>query len=450
MIFSREEELTAENRLLRSALYANDLNQLMEVLRQNVGVESIVEYDVTDEGIKLQEEWGTKEVSEYQDRVKIDQEKEYNQPLINVIEKKQAFFIERGSKYLKRKDQGSIYLIPKILDEQVKRVYKVQASDDNALFNPNYTELFTSLILAVVRKKEEIDQRENLLEIVKNVTSKLSLNERLQEIVKIVDNLSFIDKCAIKFYIDGYLVVKAVSANFNAYYNNFTSIELEKHKEDFEMVTSAKAFFTKEPVAEMDLDPAKSKAAAEGLKSMLSIPLLFDKDKDAIGVLNVFTENKHRFTREETSTIQKFADLAALTLTEAEIYEKNIKVNTKLQKTLQEKERTLFELNQTQEKLVKAEKLAVLGEIAVSVNHEINNPLTAIMLLAQVLKNKAAKLPELDVEIKERTTTIIEYIYKIQRTLEQLNKAAKSDNILSKEYVSGTNMLDLEGMSRSI
>ncbi|HAR63459.1 MAG: hypothetical protein DKM50_12255 [Candidatus Margulisiibacteriota bacterium] len=446
-MLSKEEELLAENFLLKRALYANDLNQLMEVLRL-VNVESIVEYDITEEGIKLQEEWGVREVSEYHDRSKIDPNKEYNQPLLNVIGSSEPFFIEKGSKYLKRKDQGSIFLIPKMVDNQIKRIYKVQSKEDNDLFNPKNTELFTNLILAVVRKKEEIDQREKLIEIIKNITAKMTLNERLNEIVKIVDNLAFIDKCAIKLYEDGLLVVKAVSANFNSYINNSTSIELEKQKDTDKMATSSIAFFTKQPVSEQYLDPNKSKAAAEGLLSMLSIPLIGDNDREAIGVLNVFTEKEHNFKEDEINIIEKFADLAALTIIEADIYEKNIKMNQKLQQALKEKERTLIELEETQGKLVKAEKLAVLGEIAVSVNHEINNPLTAIMLLAQVMKNKVVNNPELRSEITERTSTIIEYIYKIQNTLEQLNKAAKSDNILSKEYVTGTNMIDLEGMSQ--
>lgn len=439
---SENDQLIAQITLLKSAIYAESPEQLMELLREKVNVESISEYDVNDRGIKKQEEWGNPASTEYRERIKIDSEKMHNKPLLDVIEKKEPFFIGKGSKFLKRENQGSIFLIPNIIDNQVKRIYKVQCSQENELFREENTELFADMMLAVVNQKEDIQRREALIDIVKNITSKMSLSERLKEIVKIVDNMAFIDKCAIKLLEDDKLVVHAVSTNFGTYFKNVTSIEQEKEKDKENMATSAMAFLSNKFVYKKNLSPQQSKAITEGITSMLSVPLI--AAGKTLGVINVFTEKEHEFSSEEMNTIEKFASLAAMTIMNARSYEKNIKMNEQLTLALEEKDQALKQLKQTQEKLMKAEKKAILGEIAVSVNHEINNPLTAIMLSAQVLKNKTDGESNLSKEINERTNTILEYINKIQQIIEKLSNASKADEVISKEYVSGTSMLDLD------
>ena len=62
--------------------------------------------------------------------------------------------------------------------------------------------------------------------------------------------------------------------------------------------------------------------------------------------------------------------------------------NVELEKRVEERTR---ELVKTQEQLVQAEKLATLGTLAGGVAHEINNPLTAVLTNAQILKMSANK-----------------------------------------------------------
>ena len=57
--------------------------------------------------------------------------------------------------------------------------------------------------------------------------------------------------------------------------------------------------------------------------------------------------------------------------------------NKKLLDEIRERERTQNELRETQQELIQAAKLAVLGQMSAGLNHEINQPLTAIQTYAR-------------------------------------------------------------------
>lgn len=57
--------------------------------------------------------------------------------------------------------------------------------------------------------------------------------------------------------------------------------------------------------------------------------------------------------------------------------------NNKLLEEVKERERTQTELRETQQELIQAAKLAVLGQMSAGLNHEMNQPLTAIQTYAR-------------------------------------------------------------------
>lgn len=99
-------------------------------------------------------------------------------------------------------------------------------------------------------------------------------------------------------------------------------------------------------------------ARREGLVSLLSVPLTFRGA--AIGALNVYTGVPHSFSNEEIQVLAAFADLSALALEKARLYER---------------------LVDTEEQLRRQEQLSVLGLLAAEVAHEIRNPLTVMQML---------------------------------------------------------------------
>lgn len=90
--------------------------------------------------------------------------------------------------------------------------------------------------------------------------------------------------------------------------------------------------------------------------------------------------------------------------------------NVELEKRV--KDRTL-ELERTQEQLIQAEKLATLGTLAGGVAHEINNPLTAVLTNAQILKMTAAG------DAKESLDLIEEGAKRCQTIVQKLMKYAR-------------------------
>jgi signal transduction histidine kinase len=129
-------------------------------------------------------------------------------------------------------------------------------------------------------------------------------------------------------------------------------------------------------------------ARQEGLVSLLSVPLLFAGQP--IGTLNVYTGRPYNFSNEEIRILSALAELSAIAIEKARLYERIVDV---------------------EEQLRQNEKLSALGLLAAEVAHEIRNPLTVMKLLYHSLD---LKFPASDPRAKD--TRIIE------AKIEHLNK----------------------------
>lgn len=96
------------------------------------------------------------------------------------------------------------------------------------------------------------------------------------------------------------------------------------------------------------------------------------------------------------------------------------------------------DLRSKQEELVKSKRLAAIGEVVASVNHEINNPLMIISGNAQFLEMSMDGYPE---EMKERVQAILEETRRISQVTRKLREIK---NPVSEDYASGGGqMIDL-------
>jgi DNA-binding response OmpR family regulator/two-component sensor histidine kinase len=93
-------------------------------------------------------------------------------------------------------------------------------------------------------------------------------------------------------------------------------------------------------------------------------------------------------------------------------------------------------LKQANKQIIESEKIATMAKFAVSVNHEINNPLCAISLNIELLKRRCK-----DEEFQQIFKAIDTNIEKIN---EITNKISNLKKIVVKEYLPGIDMIDLE------
>lgn len=95
-------------------------------------------------------------------------------------------------------------------------------------------------------------------------------------------------------------------------------------------------------------------------------------------------------------------------------------------------------LKKAQKQLVEVEKMAAIGQIAVSINHEINNPLCTISMVAQLLKQE---LSDSSPNVADRLTQLEENVHRI---MEVTRKVSQMNQPNSSEYLPNQLMIDLK------
>jgi signal transduction histidine kinase len=142
-------------------------------------------------------------------------------------------------------------------------------------------------------------------------------------------------------------------------------------------------------------------ARREGLVSLLSVPLIFSGQ--CIGALSVYTSRFYSFSNEEIKILSALAELSAIAIEKARLYERIVDV---------------------EEQLRQNEKLSALGLLAAEVAHEIRNPLTVMKLLYHSLdlqfeaKDPRAKDVKIIESKIEHLNKIVEQILAFARTTE--------------------------------
>ncbi len=140
-------------------------------------------------------------------------------------------------------------------------------------------------------------------------------------------------------------------------------------------------------------------ARREGLVALLSVPLLYGGR--AIGTLSVYTGEPYNFSNEEIRILSALAELSAIAIERARLYERIVDV---------------------EEQLRHNEQLSALGLLAAEVAHEIRNPLTVLKMLYHSLDLKFA--PE---DPRSKDARIIdEKIEHLNRIVEQILDFART------------------------
>ena len=155
-------------------------------------------------------------------------------------------------------------------------------------------------------------------------------------------------------------------------------------------------------------------ARKERLVSMLAVPLAFGEK--TIGVLTVYTQQRHRFSNDEIKLLMALGDLSAVAI---------------------EKGRLLARVVDMEEKLRASERLSALGLLAAEIAHEIRNPLTVMQMLFHAL----VETTQMDATSQRDAELISEKMRQMNRILDQVLSFARSSEPI-KELVHAPQLID--------
>lgn len=164
-----------------------------------------------------------------------------------------------------------------------------------------------------------------------------------------------------------------------------------------------------EDVAEDPRFIYKDAAREEGLCSALFVGLI-SKNKP-IGTARIYTAEPRQFSQRELDLLQTLASQAALAI-------ENRALVDNLQRTNVQLREAYTSVRDTHERLVRAEKLAVVGELAAGMAHEVKNPQTAVYGLARTIhdrfddlsRNEIRRLLKSIMAESKRTTAMVDEV----------------------------------------
>lgn len=202
---------------------------------------------------------------------------------------------------------------------------------------------------------------ETLVSVSRTINSALNVNEALQLITREACTLMEARMCSLLMLDEtGQLVLRASSGAGRAY---LSKPKLSVDESFMGVVIRRKKPMQLENVQTSSLYQNDEMARREGLVSLLSAPLIFSGQ--SVGTLNIYTGEPRSFSNEEVHVLTALAELSAIALEKAQLYERVVDV---------------------EEQMRQNEKLSALGLLAAEVAHEIRNPLTVMKMLYHSLR----------------------------------------------------------------
>jgi len=167
----------------------------------------------------------------------------------------------------------------------------------------------------------------------------------------------------------------------------------------------------------------------EQFKSLLSLPLWIGDQ--LIGVLNIAHGQENIYRHEYIHDYELLARQISLVVDKMSLKIKLEEQNTRLKEAL-------IQLEEAQDKLVEQERLAAIGQLVVTVNHEINNPLSTIVTNAEMLPHLVSSKNETSLQrVTDRIISAANKIARVTKKLAHLNTSRTS------AYLDDVSMLDL-------
>ena len=318
--------------------------------------------------------------------------------------------VTRDARYVPAREGVHSELAVPLLDEgAVRGVLNVDSTRPDAFtaVDQEWLEALAVQAVQVIRntwRHERLRHRaqlfESLASVSRTINSTLNLGDALRVITREASELMHAKMASIQMLDDTreWLVLRASHGAGTAYLNKPPLLAAESL---LGTVVRRRKPLQVENVQESGLYQQATLAREEGLVSLLAVPLIFN-DR-ATGTLSVYTGQQHIFSNEEVAILTSLAELSAIAIEKARLYERIVDLEAELRRN---------------------EKLSALGLLAAEVAHEIRNPLTVMKLLYHSLDlqfgagDPRAKDARLMGEKMDHLNKIVERILAFARTAE--------------------------------
>ena len=225
----------------------------------------------------------------------------------------------------------------------------------------------------LLRQKDELC---TLIEVSRDITASLDLDEVLRRVVRHAARLLRVQAAALMLVDDAGPALR-IRATYGGGQTWMRRPPLDMAGSFIDEVVRSGS-----PLALLDLrdhasDAYAQMAAQEGLSSLLCVPLKTSLQRT--GLLIVYTIEPRRFRAEEVELLSALAAQSAIAIENACLY------------------RAMLD---TQEQLRQSERLAALGSMSAGLAHEIRNPLHTMQLLAYAMQKDCLRSGTLSADLE--------------------------------------------------
>ena len=238
----------------------------------------------------------------------------------------------------------------------------------------------------ISRRLKEAEQKIRILyEIAKFVSSLLDVQLVLDAIVNLLCNEFKLDACSIRLLdSDGKLRIKSQKGLSTAFIEETT-------REPTMDCYSGDCFLTGRIVIINDADRidkpiSTNRIVGENIKSFAVTPIKVEGE--TIGVLVTASKKKNYFHKRFNDVIYVISNQIGIAISISQLYEEIHSLNQGLEQKVRER---TAELEEKTNCLIKAERLATIGEMSKRIAHELRNSLTIVGGLARRLHGKLSE-----------------------------------------------------------